>query len=164
MPANDTPDETRPPAIRASDLPTQQRNPYPPPYDRATDGRFRRVLGDTLGLTKFGVNLTELAPGAASSLRHWHTEEDEFVYILDGTPTLVTDAGEQLLEPGMCAGFPANSGDGHRLENRSDGTVVYLEIGNRSAHETVHYPDVDLVLERGTETGMTFRHRDGTPY
>ena len=152
-----------PAALTALDLTAEERNPYPPPYDHACDGRFRRVLGDRFGLTHFGVNLTELRPGAASSLRHWHGAEDEFVYVLEGTPTLVTDAGETALAPGMCAGFRAGSGDGHRLENRSAAIVRYLEIGNRSAAETVEYPDADLRLEKGP-AGRTFLHRDGTPY
>lgn len=152
------------PALAALDLPAVERSVYPPPFDHATDGRFRRALGEPFGLTKFGANLTELRPGAASSLRHWHTAEDEFVYILEGTPTLVTDAGEQQLRAGMCAGFPANSGDGHRLENRSEAIVRYLEIGNRSAGEHVHYSDVDLRLEKEPDGTRAFRHRDGTPY
>ncbi len=159
-----SPPSPKPPAIVAHDLPAEERNPYPAPYDRALDGRLRRVLGDRFGLTRFGVNMTELRPGAASSLRHWHSAEDEFVYVLEGNPTLVTDAGEQILAPGMCAGFPANSGDGHRLENRSDATVRYLEIGNRSAGEVVHYPDADLRLEKDADGTRTFRRRDGTAY
>ena len=152
------------PAIAALDLPAEERNVYPPPFDRAMDGRFRRALGNGFGLTKFGVNLTELRPDAASSLRHWHTAEDEFVYILEGAPTLVTDAGEQQLAAGMCAGFPANSGNGHRLENRTGALVRYIEIGNRSAGEQVHYSDVDLRLEKEPDGTRAFRHRDGTPY
>lgn len=154
----------RKPAFLALDQPAQERNPYPPPYDHATDGRFRRVLGEPFGLTKFGVNLTELKPGSASSLRHWHTAEDEFVYVLEGAPTLVTEAGEFELSPGMCAGFPADSGDGHRMENRSGETVRYLEVGNRSPAEKVHYSDADLRLEKSEDGSRRFVHRDGTPY
>lgn len=164
-PVTDTPvTDTPTNAIVALDLPAEQRNPYPPPFDRATDGRFRRVLGDGFGLTRFGVNLSELRPGAASSLRHWHTEEDEFVYVLEGTPTLITDDGESLLAPGMCAGFPAGSGNGHRLENRTGAVVRYLEVGNRSAGEEVHYSDADLQLVKSVDGTRAFRHRDGSPY
>lgn len=146
------------------DLPREARNPYPPPHDRVLDGRYRRALGEPHGLTRFGVNLTELDPGAVSALRHWHAAEDEFVYIVEGTPTLVTDAGEQILGPGMCACFPANSGDGHRLENHSDAPVRYLEVGDRSASEEVHYPDDDMVLVKAADGARRFRHVDGTPY
>lgn len=142
----------------------QVRNPYPPPNDRALDGRTRRALGDPRGLTRFGVNLSELAPGAVSALRHWHTAEDEFVYILEGAPTLVTDAGEELLRPGMCACFPAGSGDGHRLENRSGRPVRYLEVGDRSAGEEVHYPDDDMVMRKSADGARSFHRRDGSPY
>lgn len=151
-------------AFDPMDLPREARNPYPPPYDTVLDGRWRRAIGDPNGLTRFGVNLTEMEPGAVSALRHWHTEEDEFVYILEGTPTLVTDAGEQELRAGMCACFPANSGDGHRLENRSDAVVRYLEVGNRSSGEKVHYPDSDLVMDKTPDGRRTFLHADGTPY
>lgn len=146
------------------DLPREARNPYPPPYDTVLNGRYRRAIGDAHGLTRFGVNLTEMEPGAVSALRHWHTEEDEFVYIVEGAPTLVTDAGEQELRAGMCACFPANSGDGHRLENRTDAVVRYLEVGNRSAGEKVHYPDCDLVMDKTPDGKRTFLHADGTPY
>ena len=126
-------------------------------------GRERRIIGDVLGLTQFGVNLGRLAPGAKSSLRHWHDSEDEFVLILTGTPTLVTDGGEQLLGAGMMAGFPASSGDGHRLENRSDEPVTYLEVGTRAVKDEVTYPDVDLRLSKSNGK-RTFLHSDGTPY
>ena len=157
-------DDRKPAAFDPLALPREERNPYPPPHDTATTGRFRRVLGDAHGLTHFGVNMTELEPGAMSSLRHWHTAEDEFLYIIEGSPTLVTDAGEQVLGAGMCACFPANSGDGHRLENRSDAVVRYLEVGNRSAGEQVHYPDADMVLDKTPDGQRSFRHADGTPY
>lgn len=152
------------PAFDPMEIEAQARNPYPPPHDRVLDGRARRVLGDARGLTKFGVNLTELAPGAVSALRHWHTAEDEFIYIVAGAPTLVTDDGEQLLGPGMCACFPAGDGNGHRLENRSASPVRYLEVGNRSAGEDVHYPDADMVMEKSADGTRRFRHFDGTPY
>ena len=141
-----------------------ERSPYPSPYDLAMRGRYRRALGNRKGLTNFGVNLTELDPGSASSLRHWHTKEDEFIYIVEGSPTLVTNQREQLLRPGMCACFPANSGNGHRLENRSNFQVLYLEIGNRSPSEEVYYPDSDMILKKHKNGKRNFCHFDGTPY
>ena len=152
------------PAFDPLDIEAIERNPYPPPHDTALDGKLRRSLGDPNGLTKFGVNLTEIAPNSISALRHWHSEEDEFIYIIEGTPMLVTDGGEQQLCAGMCACFPANSGDAHRLENRSDAVVRYLEIGNRSAREDVHYPDDDLVMKRVAGEPPSFTHADGSPY
>jgi uncharacterized cupin superfamily protein len=127
-------------------------------------GREKRPLGDLFGLTHFGVNLTRLAPGAASALRHAHTRQDEFVYILEGEPTLVTDAGETVLRPGMCAGFKAGSGDAHCLVNRSERDVVYLEIGDRSDGDAVTYPDDDLAAVLGPDGKWRFVHKDGTPY
>ena len=127
------------------------------------DGREKRPLGDLFGLTNFGVNLTKLAPGAVSSLRHAHTAQDEFVYVLQGHPTLHTDEGRTRLSPGMCAGFKAGTGNGHRLVNETSETVVYLEVGDRSLGDEVVYPDDDLkaVLLDGQ---WTFQHKDGTPY
>lgn len=115
------------------------------------------------GLTNFGVNLTRLAPGAVSALRHAHTTQDEFIYILQGTPTLVTDEGDTLLGPGQCAGFKAGSGNAHQLANRSADEVVYLEVGDRSPGDSATYPDEDLqaVLVDGR---WQFLHRDGSPY
>ena len=158
-------DDTRLPALDPETIDWETRLPYPAPFDTALTGRARRALGDVLGLTQFGVNLSRLEPGAVSSLRHSHSAEDEFVLILEGAPTLVTDGGEQVLAPGIAAGFPANSGDGHRLENRGDATVVYVEVGTRAARDEVLYPDADLVLIR-TDGGATrtFRHRNGEPY
>ena len=152
------------PAFDPLTIEAEVRNPYPPPNDTALNGKSRRALGDPHGLTKFGVNLTEMEPGAVSALRHWHSAEDEFIYIIDGTPTLVTDSGEEVLQPGMCACFPANSGDAHRLENRSDAVVRYLEVGNRSAREDVHYPDDDMVMKRVAGEAPVFTRTDGSPY
>lgn len=158
-------DQLRAPALDPSTLPAEERQPYPAPWDKALTGKFRTVLGDALGLTQFGVNLTRLAPGAVSALRHWHTGEDEFVFIVSGAPTLVCDSGEQPLEAGHVAGFPAASGDGHRLENRTDADVVFLEIGTRAHSDRVHYTEDDLVLDK--TVGLPerrFTRRDGTPY
>ena len=115
------------------------------------------------GSTQFGVNLTRLKPGAASALRHWHEQEDEFIYVLEGELVLVEDDGEMLLKPGDCAGFKAGVANGHQLVNKSQRDAVYLEIGTRAAAERGHYPDVDLVLERD-EHGMRFLHKSGEPY
>ena len=145
-------------------LPTEERNPYPPPHDTVLTGRLRRVLGDPRGLTRFGVNLTEIQPGAVSALRHWHSEEDEFIYITEGTPTLVTDTGEQQLRPGLCACFPAGSGDAHRLENRSVSVVRYLEVGNRSNGEKVCYPDEDMLMIKSPDGSRKFTSLDGSPF
>ena len=152
------------PAFDPLDVEAIERNPYPPPNDAVLNGKKRRALGDPHGLTKFGVNLTELAPGAVSALRHWHSAEDEFIYVTEGTPTLVTDAGEQVLAPGMCACFPAASGDAHRLENRSDAVVRFLEVGNRSESEHVTYPDDDMVMHREGTTIRNFTRLDGSPF
>ncbi|MCG6876987.1 MAG: cupin domain-containing protein [Betaproteobacteria bacterium] len=126
-------------------------------------GRSKRALGNALGLRNFGVNLVELAPGAHSSERHWHERQDEFIYVLDGEVTLVTDAGARVVGPGMCAGFPAGNPDGHHLINRGDSVAVYLEVGDRMPGERVHYPDADLE-GRAPNPATRFFHKDGTPY
>jgi uncharacterized cupin superfamily protein len=136
---------------------------YPQPYRTVTDGREKTVLGNVAGLTQFGVNLTRLKPGAASALRHWHEQEDEFIYVLEGELVLIEDGGELLLKPGACAGFKAGVPNGHRLVNKSQRDAVYLEIGTRAATERAHYPDVDLVVERDAG-GMRFLHKSGEPY
>ncbi|RMG12764.1 MAG: cupin domain-containing protein [Deltaproteobacteria bacterium] len=125
---------------------------YPPPFDRGFEGRVKRRLTAPLGLTQFGVNLVTLEPGAYSSQRHWHAKEDEFVYVVRGPVTLVTDAGETVLETGWVAAFPAGVPDGHHLTNRGPHPVTYLEIGTRAPDEVAEYPDIDLraVKESGT--------------
>jgi uncharacterized cupin superfamily protein len=137
---------------------------YPDQFGARVAGREKRPLGDLFGLANFGVNLTRLAPGAASALRHAHSHQDEFIYIVSGAPTLVTDAGETPLRPGMCAGFKAGTGDGHHLVNRTDEEVVYLEVGDRSAGDVVNYPDDDLVAVLDTEGKRRFRRKNGAPY
>ena len=136
---------------------------YPAPFSETVAGRAKRALGDALGLTQFGVNLVTLAPGAWSSQRHWHVNEDEFVYVLEGEITLVTDAGETLLKPGMAAGFPAGRPDGHHLINRSDKPALYLEVGTRAGHEEAHYSDIDLKA-RTVDGRFVFTHKNGEPY
>jgi uncharacterized cupin superfamily protein len=151
------------PKIDIARLSIDSRTNYPPPFDRVVEGRERKRLGNAAGLDQFGVNLTTLKPGASSSLRHWHEQEDEFVYMLEGEVALVEDGGETVLRAGDAAGFKANSRDGHQLVNRSTRNAVYLEIGTRSRHERVEYPDVDLIAVRG-EQGMRFTRKNGDPY
>ena len=136
---------------------------YPQPYGKVTDGREKAALGNVAGLTQFGVNLTRLKPGAASALRHWHEQEDEFIYVIEGELVLIEDGGETMLRPGDCAGFKAGVPNGHHLVNKSHRDAVYLEIGTRAAAERGHYPDVDLIFERDAR-GMRFLHRSGEPY
>jgi uncharacterized cupin superfamily protein len=133
---------------------------YPPPHDEPCRARARRPLGDAAGLSQFGVNLLHLPANTWSSQRHWHTHEDEFVWVVEGEVVLVTDAGEEVLRAGECAGFPAGAADGHHLQNRSDRPALILEIGSRHPDtDNTEYPDIDL---RWTPTGRT--HKDGTPY
>ena len=137
---------------------------YPAPFVARVAGREKRPLGDLFGLVNFGVNLTRLAPGAISSLRHAHSRQDEFVYVLQGTPTLITNAGETPLRPGMYAGFKAGTGNAHHLVNRTDTDVVYLEIGDRSAGDTAIYPDDDLAAVLDSNGQRQYVHKDGRPY
>src|SRR5580658_8201549 len=133
------------PKIDIAKIPVDTRTGYRKPLDRVVVGRQRQRLGNAVGLDQFGVNLTTLKPGAASALRHWHEKEDEFVYILEGEVVLIENDGECPLKPGDAAGFKANSRNGHQLVNRSGRDALYLEIGTRSKHEYVEYPDVDLM-------------------
>jgi uncharacterized cupin superfamily protein len=154
-----------PKAIRAREAaPRAKATNYPEPFASRMAGREKRPLGDVFGLTNFGVNLTRLAPGAVSALRHAHSKQDEFVYILEGNPTLITDAGETALEPGMCAGFKAGTGDAHHLVNRSEAPVVYLEVGDRSPGDSGSYPDDDLKAVLDPEGRWSFARKDGTRY
>jgi uncharacterized cupin superfamily protein len=136
---------------------------YPKQFQEQVLARTKRALGDALGLTHFGVNLVALEPGVWSSQRHWHSAEDEFVYVVSGEVTLVTDAGRQVLAAGMVAGFPAGRADGHHLVNESGAPAVYLEVGDRRDDDEVRYPDIDLVLTAGPDGGV-FRHNDGRAY
>jgi uncharacterized cupin superfamily protein len=156
--------ERLPVALRAIEVaPRAQASSYPPELAAKLSGREKRVLGDQFGLRNFGVNLTRLPPGAASALRHAHATQDEFVYVLEGTPTLITDAGETPLSPGMCAGFRAGSGDAHHLVNRGGSDVLYLEIGDRSPGDVGTYPDDDLVAAMGVDGKWRYTRKDGTP-
>ena len=155
----------KPIAIDAASAPLRTRpSNYPEPFYSRMLGREKRVLGDVFGLANFGVNLTRLRPGGLSALRHAHGKQDEFVYILEGEPTLVTDAGETPLKPGMCAGFQAGTGDAHHLQNRTTKDVVYLEIGDRTPGESASYPDDDLEVVMGPDGQWQYRRKDGTPY
>lgn len=157
-------EKANPIAIIAAEAPARSKpSSYPEPFAALMVGREKRPLGDLFGLTNFGVNLTRLAPNAVSALRHAHTKQDEFVYILQGYPTLHTDEGRSQLSPGMCAGFKAGSGNGHRLINETSEDVIYLEIGDRTLGDEGSYPDDDLkaVFMEGK---WTFVHKDGTPY
>jgi len=149
--------------IAAETAPRNKPSVYPEPFASRMAGRQKRVLGDLFSLSNFGVNLVRLAPNAPSALRHAHSLQDEFVYVLQGSPLLITDAGETQLHPGMCAGFKAGTGDGHRLVNRSSEDVVYLEVGDRTPGDSVSYPDEDLMAEL-IAGNWHFKHKDGTPY
>ena len=156
-------DSSRPAAIRAADAPPRTKpSNYPEPFFSRMAGREKRPLGDLFGLTNFGVNVTRLAPGGESALLHRHSRQDEFIYILEGWPTLVTESGETDLEPGMCAGFPAG-GEAHQLVNRTAEDVVYLEIGDRTPGDEGSYPRDDLkaVMVDGK---WLFTRMDGTAY
>jgi uncharacterized cupin superfamily protein len=155
---------TSPVAIAAAQAPARSKpSNYPEPFASRMAGRTKHPLGDLFGLGNFGVNLTRLAPGAASSLRHAHSKQDEFVYILQGHPTLHTDEGRTRLAPGMCAGFKAGTGNGHRLLNETTEEVAYLEVGDRTPGDDASYPDDDL---KAALVGGQWRfvHKDGTPY
>ena len=156
----------RKPALDPSTVSPRTSSGYPEPYRSRVLPREKRALGDALGLTRIGVNLTTLLPGKESSMRHHHTREDELVYVLDGELVLRTDGGEQVLTAGMCAGFAAGSTDGHQLINRSEHPARYLEISNRDPEDTAAYPDpdVDLAYGKGSDGAWRFTHKDGSPY
>lgn len=154
---------TKAPAMDPANLEPSTRSSYPREYQTEVAGRRKRTLGDSLGITHYGVNLVELPPGAWSSQRHWHSAEDEFVYVVSGQVTLITDDGPQTLSAGMVAGFPAGKADGHHLVNEGEEPAVYLEIGDRNDEDAVVYPDIDMQLTSPNE-GQEFQHRDGRPY
>lgn len=153
----------KPPALDPAQVPAVTGSAYPEPFRSRVSARRKQRLGDALGLKNFGVNLTTIPPGAVSALRHWHSHEDEFIYVVSGELVLVTDGGEQRLTPGMCAGFPAGKADGHCLVNRTARDAVYLEVGDRRPEDAVTYPDDDIV-GRATPQGRRFWRKDGTPY
>ena len=153
----------RRPALDPAEVAPRSRSAYPEPFRSRVLPREKRALGEALGLTALGINLTTLPPGKESSMRHHHTHEDEFVFVLEGEVVLRTDEGEQLLVAGTCAGFPAGTGNGHQVVNRSDRPARYLEVSNRDPRDEAAYPDDDLAYRAGPG-GPTFTHRDGTPY
>lgn len=150
-------------AVAGETVPGRRGSGYPKPFDGPCADRFKRPLGDAFELADFGVNLVTLPPGAWSSQRHWHSAEDEFVFVLKGSPTLITDAGRERLAPGMCAGFPRGEADGHHLVNETGADVEYLEVGARNADDDVDYSDIDM-RARGRGRGGFFARKDGTPY
>lgn len=152
------------PALDPSEVPPRSSSGYPEPFRSRVLPREKRALGDALRLTKIGVNLTTLPPGKESSMRHFHTREDELVFVLEGEVVLRTDEGEQLLKAGTCAGFPAGTRNGHQLVNRGDRPARYLEISNRDPDDGAEYPDVDLAYRKGPGGGAVFIHKDGSPY
>jgi uncharacterized cupin superfamily protein len=160
----DEANRARPLAVLAAAVePRKRPSNYPEPFAARVAGREKRALGDVFGLTNFGVNLTRLEPGAQSALLHRHSRQDEFVFILEGRPTLVTDEGDIALGPGMCAGFPAG-GLAHQLVNRTDTVVLYLEIGDRAPGDSGEYPTDDLEARLAPDGRWAFFHKDGRPY
>ncbi len=154
----------RRPAIDPTTVPPRSSSSYPEPFRSRVLPREKRALGAALGLTKIGVNLTTLEPGKESSMRHFHTREDELVFVLEGEVVLRTEEGEQLLTAGTYAGFPAGAKNGHQLVNRSDRPARYLEISNRDPEDSAEYPDVDLAYRKSPDGRARFTHKDGTPY
>ncbi|QPC91369.1 cupin domain-containing protein [Mesorhizobium sp. INR15] len=149
------------PKIDLSAVPVRKGSGYPAPFDQPCATRTRQRLGDAGGLTDFGVNLMHLPPGGWSSQRHWHSHEDELVYVLEGELILVEDGGETVLRAGDCATFARNSGNGHHMINRSPVTALYLEVGSRSQDDVITCSDIDMM---SPSSDGRFLHRDGTPY
>ena len=157
--------------VNPENVPESIGSNYPQQFKSAVAGRVKKRLGEAAGLQNFGVNLVRLAPGSCSALRHWHTRQDEFIYVLEGEVNLVANSGEQVLKSGMAAGFPAGDADGHHLVNRTDSDVVYLEIGDslrdsfasRTSGDSVNYPDDDLIA-KASEKGWIFTHKNGELY
>jgi uncharacterized cupin superfamily protein len=151
------------PKVDIAKVPVKSGTFYPAQFQAECKGRHKQAIGDAAGLTQFGVNITRISPGAASALRHWHEQEDEFIYLLEGELVLVENDGETVLKAGDAAGFKAGSGNAHRLINRGTLDAVYFEVGTRAKAERVHYPDVDLVMERDDKS-RRYLHLSGDPY
>lgn len=149
------------PKLDLTSIPERKGSSYPAAFARQTANRVRQRLGDAGGLTQFGVNLLQLPPGAWSSQRHWHSAEDEFVYVVSGEVALITDRGEEILRAGDCAAFPKDTPDGHHLVNKSASNAVCLEIGTRMPGDCLVYSDIDMVIDKKVGS---FTHRDSTPY
>jgi len=150
------------PRIDIAKIPAQQIASYPKEFAAVISGREKQRIGDAAGLTQFGVDVTRIKAGSASALRHWHEQEDEFVYVIEGELILQENDGETVLKPGDAAGFKAGSGIAHCLINRTGRDAVYLEVGTRATSERVHYPDVDFLMERDT-TGRRYFRKSGEP-
>ncbi len=156
--------DSKPLALAAKDVaPRTKPSNYPEPFFSRMAKREKRQLGDVFGLTKYGVNLTRIMPGGETALLHVHTRQEEFLYVLEGRPTLVTDQGEMQLEPGMCTGFPPNR-LAHHLVNRTDADVYILEVGDRVEGDEGSYPNDDIAASMGADGKWVFVHKDGTPY
>jgi uncharacterized cupin superfamily protein len=151
------------PKIDIANLTVEVSTGYPEPFRQVVAGRQRKRLGNAVGLSQFGVNLTRLKPGAQSAQRHWHHAEDEFVYVVEGELVLCEDEGETVLRPGHAAGFKAGVANGHCLVNRTLQDAVYLEVGTRAPRDQAEYPDVDLLV-RKDEDGVRYTHKSGEPY
>jgi uncharacterized cupin superfamily protein len=150
------------PRIDIAKVAAQQISSYPKEFAPVISGRHKQRLGDVVGLTQFGVNITRIEAGTASALRHWHEQEDEFIYMLEGELVLRENDGETVLKPSDAAGFKAGSGIAHCLVNRTARDAVYLEVGTRAESERVHYPDVDFMMERD-DSGRRFFRKSGEP-
>lgn len=155
---------TKPPTtLWPLDAPKREGSRYPVPHNEPCMKRSKAILGNVFGLDQFGVNLVTLAPGTWSSQRHWHVNEDEFVYIVEGKLTLCDDDGEHIMTSGMCAGFKANNGNGHCLKNLTDKPAVYLEVGTRAKTETGYYSDIDMMFVSDGKNNR-FLHKDGSEF
>jgi uncharacterized cupin superfamily protein len=152
------------PALDPGAIEPRSTSGYPEPFRSRVLPREKRALGDALGLTKIGVNLTTLMPGKESSMRHFHTREDEMVFVIEGEVVLRSDEGEQVLAAGTCAGFPAGGRNGHQLVNRGDRPARYLEISNRDPQDSAEYPDVDLACRKSADGRAVYARKNGTPY
>ena len=151
------------PKVDIAKVPVRSGSFYPAEFQAEHKGRHKQALGDVVGLTQFGVNISRIEPGASTALRHWHEQEDEFIYMLEGELVLIENDGETVLKPGDAAGFKADSGNGHQLVNRTPRDAVYLEIGTRSMNERVDYADVDMLMIRD-DKGARYTHKNGDPY
>jgi uncharacterized cupin superfamily protein len=150
--------------INPENVPRRTTTIYPEVFQSRITGRIKQALGNAARLKNFGVNLVTLAPGSCSALRHWHTKQDEFIYIIQGEATLITNAGEEIMTGGMMAGFPAGEENGHQLVNKSSEIVIYLEVGDRTPGDEVDYPDDDLIAKSSDDGGWIFTHKDGSLY
>ena len=152
------------PAFDPAEVPESNATTYPAPLRAPNQNRYNRRLGNHVGLKNFGVNITRIVPGGQSSYRHAHTRQDEFVYVLSGEVTLETNAGAQTLGAGMCAGFPAGTGDAHRFVNKSGADVLLLVVGDRTGGDEITYPDIDMHAKLSADGKYVFTHKDGKAY